>query len=151
MPGCLPDTFQWRCSRHVQLGRDPGADPGHAVGFTWLAWECLGIPWDRLEEVPREKDTGRPYSAYCQWLDGDPGSSPISFTLSHTYLPVCCPVKLGKKPIKNDQIQPFLVMRSSFSSHCCNFDKAFYSICQPARCSILTEKTNIYNLTLTLL
>lgn len=49
---CLLNAFQWRCVRHVFLGRDHRADPGHAGQIISLVW--LGIALLSLTEGLKE-------------------------------------------------------------------------------------------------
>ncbi len=51
-----------RCSRHVQLGGGPGADPGPGGGIISLHWhwEHLGIPQSELVDVAREREVWGP-------------------------------------------------------------------------------------------
>lgn len=46
------------CFRCAHLGGDPRADLGHVgemISLGSLAWEDLGVPWEELMEVDRER------------------------------------------------------------------------------------------------
>ncbi len=48
----------WRCSRHVQMGRGPAADPGpdeEIISPHW-SWDALGSPQSELGIMVRERE-----------------------------------------------------------------------------------------------
>lgn len=50
-----PARLPWEASRYVLLGETPEEDPGHGRETVFrLAWECLGILPEKLEEVVME-------------------------------------------------------------------------------------------------
>lgn len=83
--GCLLAVSLWRCFRHFQLVGDPGADPEHAGGTTYLFWpgNTLGSTRRSWRTLLGWRMSGCPYSVWCNfdlvpdkwwkingWMDG---------------------------------------------------------------------------------
>lgn len=67
--GCLLAVSLWRCFRHFQLVGDPGADPEHAGGTTYLFWpgNTLGSTRRSWRTLLGWRMSGCPYSVWCNF------------------------------------------------------------------------------------